>query len=52
MRGRAARFRRVRWADAGWFGPRGRLGCKAVLSLPLIFLLIEKKLERRKEREG
>ena len=33
LRGRAARVRRVRWAGAGWLGPRGRLGCKAARSL-------------------
>ena len=27
------RVRRVRWAGAGWLGPRGRLGYKAALSL-------------------
>ena len=53
LRGREARVRRVRWAGAGWLGPRGRLGCKVALSLSLPhILLIEKKLERRKEKRG
>ena len=51
LRGRAARVRRVRWAGAGWLGPRGRLGCKAVLSLPHISFN-RKEIREKKRKRG
>ena len=53
LRGRAARVRRVRWAGAGWLGPRGRLGCKAALSLsPPHISFNRKEMREKKRKEG
>ena len=51
LRGRAARVRRVRWAGAGWLGPRGRLGCKAALSLSRPHISFNRKEIREKKRK-